>query len=257
MPTCFVIQPFDKSTFDKRYADVFEPAISEAGLEAYRVDRDPAVSIPIREIEDGIRAADVCFAEITTDNPNVWFELGYAIALNKDVVLVCSNERKSRFPFDIQHRSIVTYTTESSSDFTELKTAIVERIKAILSKRKSLDALATSPILTTTEGLSGHEIVALVSVAVGAEVPGGPASAYRVKQDGERAGYTEIAVTIALRSLVRRGYIEPGFDTDDRSGEQYPTFSVTDKGLDWLEVNQARLVLRKPTKRTKADDVPF
>jgi hypothetical protein len=59
---------------------VFKPAIEEAGLEPYRVDRDPSVSIPINDIEKGIRDAAVCFADITLDNPNVWFELGYALA---------------------------------------------------------------------------------------------------------------------------------------------------------------------------------
>ena len=54
MFTCFVIQPFDGSTFDKRYRDIFAPAIVDAGLEPYRVDLDPKVSIPIQEIENGI-----------------------------------------------------------------------------------------------------------------------------------------------------------------------------------------------------------
>lgn len=39
MPTCFVIQPFDAGPYDKRYDDAFVPAISDAGLEPYRVDR--------------------------------------------------------------------------------------------------------------------------------------------------------------------------------------------------------------------------
>lgn len=108
MATSFVVQPFDQGPFDKRFDDVFAAAISEAGLEAYRVDRDPTVSIPIEDIEAGIRNAEVCLAEITTDNPNVWFELGFAIASQRDVVLICSSERKSRFPFDIQHRSIIS-----------------------------------------------------------------------------------------------------------------------------------------------------
>lgn len=89
MATCFVIQPFDRALFDKRYAEVFAPAISDAGLEPYRVDQDPSSSVPIQDIEAGIRGAVLCFAEITTDNPNVWFELGYAIAAGKSVVLAC------------------------------------------------------------------------------------------------------------------------------------------------------------------------
>ena len=63
MSTCFVIQPFDQGPFDKRFDDIFQPAISAAGLEAYRVDRDPRVSIPIEEIEPGIRNAEVCLAD--------------------------------------------------------------------------------------------------------------------------------------------------------------------------------------------------
>lgn len=257
MPSCFVIQPFDRAMYDKRYSDVFEPAIQEAGLEPYRVDRDPATSIPIRDIEDGIRAAEVCFAEISTDNPNVWFELGYAIAVGKDVVLVCSDQRTSRFPFDVQHRAIITYRTESSSDFAELKDAITKRIQALRAKEKSIDALAEMPVLKPTEGLSDHQIVALLSVAVGADVPGGPVSAFWVKRDCQRAGYTEIAVTLALRSLIRGNYIEMSFDTGER-GEQFPTYNTTELGLDWLEANQSRLVLRRKVQQKAGDaDVPF
>lgn len=80
MDRCFVIQPFDGGTFDARYEDIIAPAVSAAGLEAYRVDRDPNVSIPIQDIENGIRNSRLCLADITLDNPNVWFELGFAFA---------------------------------------------------------------------------------------------------------------------------------------------------------------------------------
>jgi len=67
------MQPFDGGTFDKRYEDTFAHAIRDAGLEPYRVDQDPKVSIPIQDIESGIRDSRICFAEITLDNPNVLF----------------------------------------------------------------------------------------------------------------------------------------------------------------------------------------
>jgi hypothetical protein len=251
------MQPFDRGIFDKRYADVIEPAIRNAGLEPYRVDRDPAASIPIKDIEEGIRAAEICLAEITIDNPNVWFELGYAIAVDKDVVLVCSDERKERFPFDIQHRAIITYKTESPSDFEVLKSSITKRIKALIAKEKSINSVATLPVLQTTEGLSSHEMVALVAVAVGAEVPGTGTSAFSVKADCERAGYTQIAITLALRSLIKREFIETSFDVDYR-GEQYSTFVATPRGLDWLEANKDKLVLqRKIEPDVMDDDLPF
>src|ERR1700690_3724852 len=104
MPKCFVIQPFDSGKYDKRFDEVFKPAIEAADLEAYRADRDPEVEVPIEGIEEGIRSAAICVADITTDNPNVWYELGFAFATGRPVVMVCSTERTSnKFPFDIQH----------------------------------------------------------------------------------------------------------------------------------------------------------
>ncbi len=91
MTTCFVIQPFDGGKFDKRFSGVYKPAIEQAGLEAYRVDSDPGVSVPIESIEKGIRQATICLADISTDNPNVWYELGFAFASKRPVVMVCSD----------------------------------------------------------------------------------------------------------------------------------------------------------------------
>ena len=84
MPTCFVIQPFDDGgKFDKRFQDNLQPALKDAGLDAYRVDLDPSVDVPIDAIESRIRDAAICLADITTDNPNVWYELGYAFAVGR------------------------------------------------------------------------------------------------------------------------------------------------------------------------------
>ncbi len=142
MDTCFVIQPYDKGTFDKRYQDVVAPAIRDAGLEPYRVDQDPSADILIDDIENGIRHARLCLAEITTNNPNIWYELGFALASGKSVVLICSEERNERFPFDVQHRHILQYKTESSSDFQILGAKIVERMQALLQKEDQFQIIS-------------------------------------------------------------------------------------------------------------------
>jgi len=134
--TCFVMQPFDNGSFDKRYDSIFKPAINAACIEPYRVDHDPSVSLPIQEIESGIRNSTICFADISTDNPNVWFELGFALAIPKEVVIICSDERKTKYPFDVQHRTITKYATGSPQDFNELEKKITERIIAILKKNE-------------------------------------------------------------------------------------------------------------------------
>jgi len=117
-----MIQPFDQGKFDRRYKDIFKPAIEKAGFEADRVDEDPSVTVVIDRIEKGINDASVCLAEITTDNANVWFELGYALARNKPVVMICEKHARTRFPFDVQHRNILEYDTGSPSDYEELGT---------------------------------------------------------------------------------------------------------------------------------------
>ena len=251
MPTCFVIQPFDKSVFDKRFEDVFEPAIKAAGLEPYRVDRDPGVSIPIEDIERGIQAAVVSLADITTDNPNVWFELGFAIASRKEVVLVSATSRQ-RFPFDVQHRNVIVYDTNSSSDFASLQDRITKRINAILSKEARLEAAAqqvSSPV-AAVEGLASHELLALVSVGQNLTNPQDSVSTYMIRQDMEKAGFTRIAVTLGLTSLLSKGYISFHEAFSDQ-GESYAVYSLSDLGLKWLMANQDRLVL------TKEADTPF
>jgi hypothetical protein len=129
--SCFVIQPFDDDKFDRRYKETFEPAITEAGFHSYRVDKDPSVHVPIDDIENGIKQAATCFVEITTDKPNVWFELGYARACEKHLVLVCEKNARSHLPFDIQHRSIILYDTGAPSNFQMLKADIIAKLRAI------------------------------------------------------------------------------------------------------------------------------
>ncbi len=154
MERCFVIQPFDGGKFDKRYKDIFKPALEEAGLISYRVDEDPASTIPIEEIEKGIRNSRICLADISIDNPNVWFELGYAISAHKPVIMVCSQSRTANFPFDIQHRSIIIYETESPSDFDKLRSAITNKAKALLNNPKKESV--TSELLDYNTSRKGH-----------------------------------------------------------------------------------------------------
>ena len=121
MQRCFVIQPFDKGKFDKRFLQTFKPAIEAAGLEAYRTDNDHSVEVPIEAIEEGIKSSAICLADITTNNPNVWYELGFARASGRPVVMICSDERVDlKYPFDIQHRTILPYLTQASGDFEDL-----------------------------------------------------------------------------------------------------------------------------------------
>lgn len=260
MNSCFVIQPFDGGAFDKRFDDVLEPAIHAASLRAYRVDRDPAVTIAIDAIETGIREAYACLVDISTNNPNVWFELGYALACRKPVVLVCTAERASPFPFDVAHRHIIRYRTDSPSDFTSLASEITARLKAVLHKESKVQALAVST-LEETEGLDPHEIATLVVIAESDLDPDSYPSAYTLKQDLSRAGYTELATVLAVKALLAKGLI--GKSVVQSEHNDYEGFHLLQKGNSWLESNRSRLVLRKRpaiptlTDSLMDDDLPF
>lgn len=256
MPTCFVIQPFDGGPFDKRYEDVFVPAIEAAGLEPYRVDRDPAVMIPIDEIEVGIRKADACLADISLSNPNVWFELGFAIAAEKQVILVCSHEPNRRFPFDVQHRTVITYRTDSARDFADLQAQITARLSAAMNKEDRLERLAESSLVADVEGLNQFEIAALVTVAENAQEPEDYVSSWSIRQDMERAGYTKLAATLSLTTLLRKRLLLSGRDSD-QNGNEFSTYRVSDTGMDWLLANQDRLILTRKRTSDGSDDIPF
>jgi hypothetical protein len=147
MPRCFVIQPFDRGPFDKRHPDVLKPAMAEAELEPYRVDEDPNATILIDDIEAGIRGSEVCLADITNDNPNIWYEVGFAIANGKPVVLICADPRPTSPPFDVSQRHIIFYSLDSPSDFEKLQKEVTIRLKAQIKKTEAMQTVASlSPV---------------------------------------------------------------------------------------------------------------
>ena len=127
----FVIQEFNEDN-DKRYQSVIKPAIEAAGFKPYRVDKDKHVQIPIADIEKKIKESAACIADISDDNLNVCYEVGFAAALEKPLILICAKRKEaSSYPFDIKHRHVFSYTANTASGHKELKKEITERLKAI------------------------------------------------------------------------------------------------------------------------------
>src|ERR1035438_3222209 len=154
MLRCFVIQRFDKGPYDKRYRDVLAPAIRQAGFEPYRVDDDPGATVVIEDVETGIRESEICLADITPDNPNVWYEVGFALANGKPVVLICAEPRPTPFPFDVRHRHIIMYSLDSPRDFDFLATEIATRLKAQAKKPHSAPHSDANSIKMLSEEVS-------------------------------------------------------------------------------------------------------
>lgn len=256
MATCFVIQPFDGGKYDKRFNDVYRPAIEAAGLQAYRVDQDPGVTIPIESVEKGIRDATICVADITTDNPNVWYELGFAFASRRRVVMLCSEERIGRkYPFDIQHRTVIAYSTESVSDFEVLRRKLTERLLALISSDEILDQIASADPVNPIQGLSHLEIAVLAAVAGGDSLAASGASLYSIQSDAERAGVTPMGFNLAIRKLTQKKLVQ-SIELEDSHGEGYPGLRLDNAGWAWVDANQKLFTLLSPNDEARSEG-PF
>jgi hypothetical protein len=105
--SCFVMQPFS-GPLGGYFDSIYKPACDQAGLHALRADAEIFGTGKIMDqIWRGIRAASVLVAELTSKNPNVFYELGLAHALEKPVVLVSSNQ--DDVPFDLRHIRVILY----------------------------------------------------------------------------------------------------------------------------------------------------
>ena len=257
MRTCFVIQPFDSGKFDKRFEEVYKPALKDVELEPYRVDKDPSVEVPIEAIEEGIAKAAICLADITTDNPNVWYELGYAFASDRPVIMICSDERQGKkYPFDIQHRTVISYSPESPSDFQKLREQISGAATALLEKAVLPKQPDETEQAAPREELGQGEITTLKILAGQTAIPESMSSLWILENDAKRDGLTSIGFGLALRKLVNKGFVATG--TVEHDDGSYEGTQITLPGWEWIENNKELFVLRKDEFR-KIDDeeVPF
>ncbi len=261
---CCVFQPFDKGDFDKRFDDVLSPAIEAAKMEPYRVDRDLGATIPVETLHQEIRSAVICLADVTTRNPNVMYELGFAIASSKDVVIICGPSAE-KFPFDIQHRGIITYSVGSPSDFRKLQEIITAKLKAILERQeKTIDIASSSPV-KSSDGLQPHELTALAMLLANGNAVSDVVSATWFKQEMRKAGYSDAGTRLAIAKLVRLGYAESTWERD--GNEPYVVYGLTEQGEGWLVENQSLLELKTPKAESSSkigyadsitdEDIPF
>ena len=124
--SCFVMQPF-ASPFGDYYEKIYKPAIEKTGLRPMRADADLFGTGKIMvQVWQGINDAKVLVAELTTRNPNVFYELGLAHAQSKPVVLVSAVEQD--VPFDLQHIRVIYYDVNDPFWGSKLIEKVAENI---------------------------------------------------------------------------------------------------------------------------------
>lgn len=235
MGVCFVIQPFDGADFDKRYEEVLKPAIESLGLKSYRVDNDPSANVIINTITETIRTADVCIADISTDKPNVWFEIGYALSVHDEIALICNTQYRDRLPFDIQHRNVIFYTVGSPSAFSKLEDDVTKRIKAILGKRKPQAKSDTTDLSTYRDEstMSQDEFIVFTAVLQRENAQGDESCfPYILRDHCLNNGLNDFSMSVAINRLITKKLLQR--TTDHRNYDYYET---TETGRQWLANN--------------------
>jgi nucleoside 2-deoxyribosyltransferase len=124
-PYAFVLIPFNPS-----FRDVYELGIKNIiealGMRCERVDEIEFNDSILAQIYKGIQRADIVIADMTGRNPNVFYEVGYAHALHKEVVLLTQDA--SDIPFDLKGHNHIVYSGQVMS----LRERLERRLKVWL-----------------------------------------------------------------------------------------------------------------------------
>ena len=129
-PFIFVLIPFEKS-FDDIYKFGIKGAANEVGAYAERLDEQIFTEGMLDRIFNQISKADVVVADMTGRNPNVFYEVGYAHALGKIVLLLTQNS--DDIPFDLKHRQHTVY----SGSIDTLKSELVTKLQWAISESRN------------------------------------------------------------------------------------------------------------------------
>jgi len=98
-PKAFVVMQFSDE-YNDLFNEVIKPVCEDYGLECERADDFFTTNVIIQDIVQSIISASVIIAEITPDNPNVFYEVGYSHAIGKPTILLCDRKR-DKLPFDL------------------------------------------------------------------------------------------------------------------------------------------------------------
>jgi hypothetical protein len=268
-PTCFVIQSFDGGgKYDRRYKETIRPALLKAKVDPQRADEILGLNPVIEKIETAIESASICVAEVSEDNPNVWLELGYALALNRPTVILCDRASRSKLPFDVQHRPIIFYRTDSKSGFDELESNILKHVENQL---KTQDLMVRAPTIRpgseSSTDLEPYDFAILAIAFAFWPTPVGSISHWELEKKMKSEKYTEVGLALGIANLIAKQLIleRVSFEEDSDFGVyQEKHYQITPAGVDWIRAHKELLTVTAPSEKktlnfadTEDDELPF
>lgn len=193
---CFVIMPisdvddYPNGHFNRVYEHIIIPACEQEGYEPIRADATSKSNVIIVDILKNILNCEMAICDLSSRNPNVFYELGFRQAFNMKTVLM--KDEKTDRPFDISSIRSINY--ESSLRIDLVNKAISELAKA----------------LKETKEMSEHEpnsLLKLLSIENPAKLPD------RQELSGDSSLILQAIQELSLdmhRSLSRKRVIDGG-----------------------------------------------
>jgi hypothetical protein len=130
---------FAAMPFSPEYDDIFFVAMSYAaksvGAVCRRVDLEDFGGDTVTEIKRLIQASIAVIADLSESKPNVLYEVGYAHALDRPTVHICSTPL-DQLPFDIRNWNTLQYQQGQTFAFQNRLSA---RLRALLKRKTDSD----------------------------------------------------------------------------------------------------------------------
>ncbi len=124
----FVLMPFLKE-MDPIYLDHIKPSVESEGVNCQRADEIVGTNIITLDIWEKINRARFIIADLTGKNPNVFYEIGLAHAIGKEVILI--TQTMDDVPFDLKSIRCVVYSF-TPRGMSELEAALIKMIQTIM-----------------------------------------------------------------------------------------------------------------------------
>lgn len=130
---CFVIMPisnqndYDDGHFTLVYEDIIKPAIQANDMKPIRADETKNTNLIQLDILKRIIETPIAICDMSSKNPNVFYELGMRQAFDMPTVLIKDEETSA--PFDISGLRYITYN--KNMKHREVKSAVEELTKCI------------------------------------------------------------------------------------------------------------------------------
>ena len=106
-PLAFVVMQFS-ADYTALFNEVIEPVCTDFGYQVLRGDNVYTNGLIIEDITRSIRECSIVIADITPNNANVYYELGFAHGIGKPAILL-SDRNREKLPFDISGFRLLFY----------------------------------------------------------------------------------------------------------------------------------------------------